>query len=64
MADDDDDEEEPSAKTARVAVGVIIILVALLAIILAFVTQTILVRAIQFGCALVEFILGIVVCVL
>jgi hypothetical protein len=60
----DDDDDEPSAQSARIVVGVIIILVALFAIILAFVTQTNLVRAMEFGAALVEFILGIVICVL
>jgi hypothetical protein len=62
MADDDD--EEPSAKSARVVVGIIIVLIALFAMILSFVSQTTLVRAMEFGAALIEFVLGIVVIVL
>ncbi len=59
-----DDDEEPSAKAARVVVGIVIALVAVVAIVLSFVTQTTLVRALEFGAALIEFILGIVVIVL
>jgi hypothetical protein len=61
---DNDDEDEPSAKSARVVVGIIIVLVALFAIIMSFLVQTTLIRAMEFGCALVEFVLGIVVIVL
>lgn len=59
-----DDDEEPSAQAARVVVGTVIVLISLMAIILSFVTQTTLVRALEFGAAIVNFVLGIVVIVL
>lgn len=61
---DDDDLDEPSAKAARVVIGITIMLIALFAMILSFITQTTLVRAMEFGCALIEFVLGLVVIVL
>ena len=56
--------DEPGAKSARVVVGIFIFLIALFGMILAFMVQTTLVRALEFGAFLVEFVLGIVVLVL
>jgi hypothetical protein len=58
MADDLD--EDPSASSVRTAVGVIMIILAIVIMIFVFFQQNITIRAVEFGCALVLFVLSIV----